>query len=173
MPLGKFEITVEFGEYQHVWNTGCHLTGRLRDLENRNGALITLHMEMVAMNLDEVCDNILAVDGSIRVAGIADKMGRVISYRVRKDVTQLLTLEEVKGSVIKSVLRMKTREDYESKLGRVIYTFTLYEKVKRASIPIQNDEYVLLIVSFERNADHERIILSGILPLIKRHGLIR
>ena len=28
---------------------------------------------------------------------------------------------------MKTVLRMKTREDYESKLGDVIYTFALYK----------------------------------------------
>jgi hypothetical protein len=42
---------------------------------------------------------------------------------------------------------MKTREDYESKLGRTIYTYALYEKVKRASsIALDDDYYSLLMV---------------------------
>ena len=113
------------------------------------------------------------LDDSIRFAGIADKMGSIVAQQFRKDVTPMLSKEELAGSAIKSVLRMKTREDQESKLGRTVYTFSLYEKVKRASIPLQNDEYVLFLVSFEKYADHEKIILSGILPLIKKNGLTK
>jgi hypothetical protein len=123
------------------------------------------------INLKDVCGEILLLDKSIRFAGIANKMGNVVAHEFRKDVTPMLTFEELEGSAIKSVLRMKTREDYEAKLGRAIYTFTLYEKVKRASIPLQNENYVLLIVSFERDADHENIILSKILPFMHKEGL--
>ncbi len=35
----------------------------------------------------------------------------------------MLNEEELQNSIMKAVLRMKTREDYESKLGDVIYTF--------------------------------------------------
>ncbi|MEP0825177.1 MAG: hypothetical protein HRF40_06805 [Nitrososphaera sp.] len=65
---------------------------------------------------------------------------------------------------------MKTREDYESKLGRVMYTFAHYEKVKRATIPLSGHHPYLavLAVSFEINADHENIILGKILPTIGR-----
>jgi hypothetical protein len=113
------------------------------------------------------------LDKSIRFAGIADKMGKLVTHEFRKDVTPMLTFEELAGSAIKSVLRMKTREDYEGKLGRAIYTSTLYEKVKRASIPLQDEEYVILFVSFEKDADHERIILSRILPLMQKEELVQ
>jgi hypothetical protein len=128
-------------------------------------------MNGMGINLKDICDQILSLDGSIRFAGIANKMGKVIAHKFRSDAAPMLSFEELEGSVIKSVLRMKTREDYETKLGRAVYTFTLYEKVKRASIPLQDDNYVLLIVSFEKDADHESIILSKILPALKQEGL--
>ena len=124
-------------------------------------------------DLKGLCGQILLLDRSVRFAGIANKMGKVVAHQFRKDVTPILAFDELEGSAIKSVLRMKTREDYEAKLGKAVYTFTLYEKVKRASIPLHNDNYVLLIVSFEKNAEHEKIILSGILPLVQKEGLIR
>lgn len=67
---------------------------------------------------------------------------------------------------------MKTREDYEQKLGKTIYTFALYEKVKRASIALNKGDYSLLMVSFEVAADHESIILHKILPRLKEYNLI-
>ncbi len=126
----------------------------------------------MVVNPKKICNEILSLDTSIRFAGIADKMGKVVAHQFREDVAPMLTFEELEGSAIKSVLRMKTREDYEAKLGRAVYTFTLYDKVKRASIPLQHQDYVLLIVSFEKDAPHEDIILSKILPVIQNEGLI-
>ncbi|AFU58953.1 hypothetical protein Ngar_c20210 [Candidatus Nitrososphaera gargensis Ga9.2] len=82
----------------------------------------------MAANLKDTCSEILSLDKSIRFAGIANIMGKVVAQEFRKDVTPLPSFEEVESSAIKSVLRMRTREDYEAKLGRAIYTFTLYEK---------------------------------------------
>jgi hypothetical protein len=124
-------------------------------------------------NLKKICNEILSLDKSIRFAGITDKMGKVVAHQFREGVTPMLTFEELEGSAIKSVLRMKTREDYEAKLGRAVYTFTLYDKVKRASIPLQHEDYALLIASFEKDASHESIILSKILPVLQNEGLIK
>jgi hypothetical protein len=126
----------------------------------------------VTLHPKDICRQILLADRTIRFAGIADKMGKIVASELREGVKPLLTAEEVEGSAIKSVLRMKTREDYEEKLGRAIYTFTLYENVKRASIPLRHDDYNLLIVSFDNYARHEEIILGKILPLLRRHKLI-
>ena len=87
-------------------------------------------------------------------------------------VEVLLTREEIEANIISAVLRMKTREDYEQKLGKTIYTFALYEKVKRASIALYHEDYSLLMVSFDVSANHESIILDKILPKIKQHNLI-
>jgi hypothetical protein len=126
----------------------------------------------MVVNLKKICNEILSLDKSIRFAGIANSMGKVVAHQFREDVTPMLTFEELEGSAIKSVLRMKTREDYEAKFGRAVYTFTLYDKVKRASIPLQHEDYVLLIVSFEKDASHETIILSKILPVMQNEGLV-
>ncbi len=121
---------------------------------------------------EKVCNEILQLDKSIRFAAIANKMGKIIAAKFNRGVTGLLTTEEIEANIIKAVLRMKTREDYEEKLGRSIYTFALYEKVKRASISLNKKDYSILMVSFEVAADHERIILQKILPKIKEYNLI-
>ncbi|MEM3094567.1 MAG: hypothetical protein QXX64_02895 [Nitrososphaera sp.] len=127
---------------------------------------------MVA-NLKDTCSEILSLDKSIRFAGVANMMGKVVAQEFRKDVTPLLSFEEVESSAIKSILRMRTREDYEARLGRAIYTFTLYEKIKRASILLEHRDYALLMVSFDKQANHEDIILKKILPVIQREGLVK
>jgi hypothetical protein len=123
-------------------------------------------------NEERICDEILELDRSIRFVGIANKMGKLVAAKFNRGITALLTTEEIEANIIKAVLRMKTREDYEDKLGRTIYTFALYERVKRASIALNKGDYSLLMVSFEVAAEHESIILKKILPRIKEHNLI-
>ena len=123
-------------------------------------------------NEERICNEILELDRSIRFVGIANKMGKLVAAKFNRGVKALLTREEIEGNIIKAVLRMKTREDYEDKLGRTIYAFALYERVKRASIALNKGDYSLLMVSFEVAAEHEPIILEKILPRIKEHNLI-
>jgi hypothetical protein len=83
----------------------------------------------------------------------------------------LLTTEETEKLAIESVLRMNTRKDFESKLGKPIYSFTIYQKVKRVTIALENMEYPILMTSFDIEADHENIIVNKILPLVNEEGL--
>lgn len=114
----------------------------------------------------KICTQVLQLDTSIRFAAIANHMGTLIAYGMQKGVEPLLTEEELRDNIMKSVLRMKTREDYESKLGEIVYTFALYKKVKRATIPIGHPCVAVLTVSFDMAADHERLILDKILPAV-------
>ena len=123
-------------------------------------------------NEEKICNEILELDSSIRFAGIANKMGKLVAAQFTRGVEALLTREEIEANMINAVLRMKTRQDYEQKLGKTIYTFALYEKVKRASIALDQGNYSLLMVSFDVAAHHESIILHKILPRIKQHNLI-
>jgi hypothetical protein len=122
-------------------------------------------------DLCRVCNQILESDSSVRFVGIPNKMGRQIVSSYRNGLTLLLTPQEIEMFAIESVLRMNTRKDFESKLGRPIYSFTLYEKVKRATITLESEEYPILMLSFDIQADHDHIIMDKILPLIRKVGL--
>jgi hypothetical protein len=78
----------------------------------------------------EICNHVLQLDKSIRFAGIANNMGTLIAYKLREGIVPLLNEEELQNNIMKTVLRMKTREDYESKLGDVIYTFFTVQEGK-------------------------------------------
>jgi hypothetical protein len=119
----------------------------------------------------QICDKVLELDVSIRFAGIANNMGTLIAYKLRKGVVPLLDEGELQNSIMKTVLRMKTREDYESKLGDVIYTFALYKRVKRASIPLDHPDLAVLTMSFDMAANQDSIIMDKILPVLKKGKL--
>ena len=123
------------------------------------------------VDLQGLCKDILESDRSIRFVGISDKMGKQIASSYRDKLVPLLTPTEIEMSAIESVLRMKTRKDFESKLGKPKYTFTLYQKLKRVTVPLENDEFPILMASFDLEADHDNIITDKILPLINEFGL--
>jgi hypothetical protein len=119
----------------------------------------------------EICNQVLQLDKSIRFAGVANNMGTLIAYKLRKGLVPLLNEEDLRNSIMKTVLRMKTREDYESKLGDVIYTFALYKRVKRATIPLDHPDLAVLTVSFDMAANQDSIIMDKILPVLKQGKL--
>jgi hypothetical protein len=98
-------------------------------------------------------------------------MGNQIISRYRSALVPLLTPKEIEMYALQTVLRMNTRKDYESKLGKPIYSFTLYQKVKRVTITLENKEYPILLASFDLESNHENIIVNKILPMISEEGL--
>src|SRR5438093_6513055 len=125
-----------------------------------------------ALTLGYVCGRILELDNSIRFAGFINKMGTIIAYQYRNGLDPLLRTNESELSFIDTVLRMRTRKDMEPKLGKVIYSLTSYEKVKRATIMPDNEEDPILMVSLDVNRndkgrmEHESLIRNEILPLV-------
>ena len=98
-------------------------------------------------------------------------MGDQIISRYGSGLTPLLTPKEIEMYAIQSVLRMNTRKDYEPKLGKPIYSFTLYQKLKRVTVTLENKEYPILLASFDIEADHDNIIANKLLPMINEEGL--
>lgn len=115
-----------------------------------------------------MCKQIIELDSAIRFVGIPNKFGKQIVVEYRKGLTPLLTDTESELYAVESVMRMNNRKDYESKLGKPIYSFTLYEKIKRTTISLDNKDYPILMVSFDTEADHESIILNKIIPFVKK-----
>jgi hypothetical protein len=124
-----------------------------------------------------LCKRILEADSSIRFVGIANKFGTQISSQYRKGLVPLLTESQSQLSTIESAIRMYTRigeKSVKSKLGNPIYSFTLYEKkIKRATFFLDNEDYPILMVSFDKEedavtkADHVYVTLNKILSIVK------
>jgi hypothetical protein len=122
-------------------------------------------------DLQGLCKRILESDRAIRFVGISNRMGNQIISKYRSGLVPLLTPQEIEMYAIQTLIRMNTRKDYESKLGKPVYSFTLYQKLKRVTITLESKEYPVLLASFDLEADHENIIVNKILPMINEEGL--
>ena len=119
-------------------------------------------------HLKDLCRQILAEDCCIRFIGISNKFGRQIVGEYRKGLIPLLTECQSDLCTIESIIRMNTRIDLQSQMGKPIYSFTMYEKIKRATISLENKDYPIVMVSFDKEVNHEPIILNKIIPFVKK-----
>src|SRR5215467_13625483 len=121
-------------------------------------------------SIENICEQIIELDKCIRFVGFATNAGKIIACKYRKEVIPLLTLDETQLSFIDSALMMRIREAREPKLGKVICSIVLFEKVTYATILVNSEDYPILMVSFDnKNPGPQSLILHEILPLLSRH----
>ena len=103
------------------------------------------------------CKKILELDHSIRYAGICSADGKIVASEYKKDITPLLNDTELQFSAINSTVKAIEREMMlGSKLGKVNYSVSAYDNVKRATFALDDGMY--LLVSFELDAIDNMIV---------------
>src|SRR5690349_24712423 len=93
---------------------------------------------------DSFCKDILSRDSSIRWVSIVNKNGVILAQNIRHGLKLLLTEEENEEYAASAIARQKTRGRFEPKIGRLVYAYGRYEKLHRATIPINQDYYLLV-----------------------------
>ena len=104
--------------------------------------------------LEEICSKILNVDSKIRFVEIT--LNGMNTAKTRQGLERFLDFSETKKSIDDSIARWETRKKLAPKLGDPLYAFAEYGKVKRITIPINNNG--LILVSMDSAAYHELII---------------
>ena len=139
--------------------------------------------------LERLCKGVIAKDSSIRFAGIANQMGKLVEAAYREGLQPLMDRQETEHYTIQTVLRASTRETFESKIGKQRYAIAVYEKLIRATVPIiiighqddkdekqkkqqqqqkeQDFKWFYLLVSFDLGSDVISIVENKILPLVE------
>ena len=108
------------------------------------------------MDYGKLCKEILDLDPKIRYAGVCDDTGETKFGGQREGVENLLSSVETKRSNLQALARWALRNTLSTKVGKGRYAME-YEKVKRITIPLEDNSHLLLVTT-EVNADHSRII---------------
>ena len=118
--------------------------------------------------LNSVCEEVLAKHSSIRWTGIVNKNGVILAQKARKGAKLLLSDEENEEYAATAIARQKTRGKFESKIGKMVYSFGRYELLHRATIPVNENYYLLMTLDIEEK-NFDSIIIDKILPLIMKN----
>ena len=101
------------------------------------------------MNQYEIIEKCLNTSSTIRFVGIYDN-GRLY-HKTQNDVQTYLSSSETERSCIQALLRYKTRMLLAKKIGKPIWSITMYEKLYRVTIPMM--ENTLMLLSMELSSD--------------------
>ena len=107
------------------------------------------------MSLEKIFDEIFDISMNIRYIGIY--RNEKLYGKMRKGLKPYLDEEETKQSIAEALRRWEERKAWESKIGRPIYSLTMYAKIKR--ITVQIAENVILLMSTDIESEHEKILL--------------
>jgi hypothetical protein len=135
--------------------------------------------EEIEKAFNEFCKQVINLDNAIRFAGIADEDGKLKSIAERPGLKPLLSQEERAQYAITAATRQFTRLRWEYMLGRIQYASSNFEKLRRATIPITDENSTLsyvLLLSFDPEANYfHQLITQKIIPLIneKKSNLLR
>jgi hypothetical protein len=119
------------------------------------------------------CKDVINLDNAIRFAGIADEDGKLQSITERPGLNPLLSPEERVQYAITAATRQFTRLRWEYMLGKIQYASSNFEKLRRATIPITDENstlsYVLLLSFDPETSNFHQIITEKIIPLINKN----
>lgn len=108
------------------------------------------------MDYQKLCTHVFSIDNSIRFASVTSKSGDILGGGMRKDMESILLPEETTLSLYYAKQMHEIRKSLSHILGKVRYSMTEYAKVKRITIPLPDDN--LLLISIEPKSDHCQII---------------
>ena len=135
--------------------------------------------EEIEKAFNEFCKQVINLDNAIRFAGIADEDGKLKSIAERPGLKPLLSQEERAQYAITAATRQFTRLRWEYMLGKIQYASSNFEKLRRATIPITDENSTLsyvLLLSFDPETNYfHQLITQKIIPLIneKKSNLLR
>jgi len=116
------------------------------------------------MDFDRLYKEIMNLDPNARFAVILNRNGERVCGGHRENLKHFLTPDELSMVIYHACQRWEGRKHLTHKIGNAKYSMTEYEKVKRMSFPI--DENNMALVSIEPFVDHTKII-NSVLNLIK------
>jgi hypothetical protein len=86
---------------------------------------------------------------------------------------ELIIREESSRAAAQATIHTATRDQFRFKLGNLLFSVSRYEKEARATIPIKDPlvrkNKLLVLLTFDIDADADWILYKKILPLIKEN----
>ena len=121
-------------------------------------------MSQVMEKHEKLLNMLMDFNPLVRFTAVCTHDGEIEWSSKRNDVTNIIPLEETKASIKRAAESWKARRKLsENGTGRGMYTITAYEKIKRITIPI-DDEHILFISTNnepQKDKDYGRLVGMG------------
>ncbi len=116
------------------------------------------------MKHQQLIDAIMDNDKNIRFATICNMIGDIEVTGQSEGIEKFLTPEETKESLENAAKAwLHAKKTISKKIGNGLYTLTVYEKLRRVTVPLEDG---FLLLATMNNSGEENQTMSGILKLV-------
>jgi len=112
------------------------------------------------MSNETQLDRILAIDDNIRFVAISDLDGNLIASKGREGTNLFLSPESTQDTLRHAASAWKSRMKHFDEIGRGLYTLAVYEKLRRVTMPLSENQILLVTID---NAGGQKQILDTLL----------
>ncbi len=115
-------------------------------------------------NHEKLLNMLMDFNPLVRFTAVCSKDGEIEWSSQRDDVTNIIPIEDTKESIKRAAESWKAREKIsENGTGRGMYTITAFEKIKRITIPLDDDHILFISTNNEpkRDKDYGRLVGMG------------
>ena len=95
---------------------------------------------------EKLLNMLMDFNNSIRFAAVCDKDGEILWKSQRKGVKNIVPLVDTKKTLKRAINAWQERSDITDKVGRGLYVIAAYEKIKRITIPLGNNNLLFISV---------------------------
>ena len=106
------------------------------------------------------------LDKNIRFVAVANKSGDILAKATKSDTNLFLSPDETQETIHHAITAWKSREKHYPKIGDGLYTLAVYEKLRRATIPLPSGNLLLVTID---NAGGQQRIMDKIINEVKIH----
>jgi hypothetical protein len=85
-------------------------------------------------------------DNSIRFGAVCDENGEILWNSQRTGLKNIVPLEDTKKTLKRAINAWQERSAIQDKVGRGLYVIAAYEKIKRITIPLGNNNILFISV---------------------------
>ncbi len=107
---------------------------------------------------EKLCGMIMSKSKYARFVAVCDKNAQILWEGHRNEVDNILTLEETKLSLKRSIDAWRKRDEFNEKLGEGRYAIVRYKKIKRITIPLKNEHMLFVSVQGDKPGYVEDLI---------------
>lgn len=118
------------------------------------------------VDYEKLLQRLMNLDENIRYAAVANMDGKILASNSKQNTDLYLSPEDTNETILHAISAWKSREKYYGKIGNGLYTLAVYEKLRRATIPLPSGNMLLVTID---NSGGQKQIMDHILNEVKIH----
>lgn len=111
-------------------------------------------------------ERLFKIDENIRFAAVASMDGEILATHSKPNTDLYLSPDDTKETIQHAITAWKSRQKHYDKIGEGLYTLAVYEKLRRATIPLPSGNLLLVTID---NAGGQQQIMDKIINEVKIH----